>query len=168
MSKDGRVGHLQSINTWKRNSGKSRRRAAWGAQAGGKRAVSGVVLRTTDRTRSQQKFKQQSSSSGRQEVCADANRQIHGSQDRQDSGELIAKVESLSEHVCCLRSDSGAGFSERSTPVVRRSTPACSLVNNRSVNNRSVNKRSVNISIIRAHHSRCQGGICQQSSEHRT
>lgn len=155
MSKDGRVGHLQSINTWKRNSGKSRRRAAWGAQGGGKRAVSGVVLRTTDRTRSQQKFKQQSSSSGRQEVCADANRQIHGSQDRQDTGELIAKVESLSEHVCCLRSDSGAGFSERSTP-------ACSLVNNRSVN-----KRSVNISIIRAHHSRCQGGICQQSSERR-
>ena len=161
MSKDGRVGHLQSINTWKRNSGKSRRRAAWGAQAGGKRAVSGVVLRTTDRTRSQQKFKQQSSSSGRQEVCADANRQIHGSQDRQDSGKLIAKVESLSEHVCCLRSDSGAGFSERSTP-------ACSLVNKRSVNKRSVIKRSVNISIIRAHHSRCQGGICQQSSEHRT
>lgn len=161
MSKDGRVGHLQSINTWKRNSGKSRRRAAWGAQAGGKRAVSGVVLRTTDRTRSQQKFKQQSSSSGRQEVCADANRQIHGSQDRQDSGKLIAKVESLSEHVCCLRSDSGAGFSERSTP-------ACSSVNKRSVNKRSVNNRSVNISIIRAHHSRCQGGICQQSSEHRT
>jgi hypothetical protein len=161
MSKDGRVGHLQSINTWKRNSGKSRRPAAWGAQAGGKRAVRGVVLRTTDRTRRQQKFKQQSSRSGRQEVCADANRQIRGSQDRQDSGELIAKVESLSEHVCCLRSDSGAGFSERSTP-------ACSLVNNRSVNNRSVNKRSVNISIIRAHHSRCQGGICQQSSEHRT
>ena len=161
MSKDGRVGHLQSINTWKRNSGKSRRPAAWGAQAGGKRAVSGVVLRTTDRTRSQQKFKQQSSSSGRQEVCADANRQIHGSQDRQDSGKLIAKVESLSEHVCCLRSDSGAGFSEWSTP-------ACSLVNNRSVNKGSVNKGSVNISIIRAHHSRCQGGICQQSSEHRT
>ena len=62
---------------------------------------------------------QQSGSSGRQEVCPNANRQIHGSQDRQNSGELITKVGSLREHVCCLRSDSGAGFSERTTLVVQ-------------------------------------------------
>ncbi len=40
---------------------------------------------------------------GRQKVDADADREVAGGQQGQDSGEEITEIESVCKHVCCLR-----------------------------------------------------------------